>query len=162
MLYFINFSFAMARLETKKPPLLKEKLICLGSVTIVNSTYQVLQLDSRPSFNLMISSSDLMRGNEFNNSLTTRYARVQFSTPSPFSRPLNKSRRKLKLPFETSFEENFRHFCASLLKARQRYSSFFCKAFLCFSKLSLAVIRGMHFLFVHTVINLELQIVQLV
>ena len=46
------------------------------------SALENLQLNSRASFNLMISSSDLMRGNEFNNSLTTRYARVQFSTPS--------------------------------------------------------------------------------
>ena len=50
-----------------------------------------LQLNSRASFNLMILSSDLMRGNEFNNSLTTRYARVQFSTPS---------RKKVTPPFQ--------------------------------------------------------------
>ena len=70
---------------------------------------------------------------------------------------VNKSGGKLKFPLEKSFDQNFRHFCEladSEIYLLQHISLF--------AKLSLAVVRMMHFLFVHTVINLEQQILRLV
>ena len=97
-------------LETKEPFL--QKLPCLGRpARCVSPKTSFLRLNSRASFNLMISSSDLMRGNEFYNSLTTRYARVRFSTPLTKT-PLINPGESLEVPLETSFDENFRHFSA--------------------------------------------------
>ena len=70
---------------------------------------------------------------------------------------VNKSGGKLKFPLETSFDQNFRHFCE--LADSEIY---LLQSISLFPKLSLAVVRMMHFLFVHTVINLEQQILRLV
>ena len=105
-----SFCFSVGNKGTFPPKAPLFGSCCLLAQCVSPKT-SFLRLNSRASFNLMISSSDLMRGNEFYNSLTTRYARVRFSTPLTKT-PLINPGESLEVPLETSFDENFRHFSA--------------------------------------------------